>query len=257
MIITLLTDFGTQDTYVGAMKGVIATLCPTARTIDLTHAIPPQDVAAARFNWLSAYPYFPEGTVHLAVVDPGVGTSRRGIALQSDHAWWVGPDNGLFSGFTDQMPVLAAVELTNPDYWRVPNPSPTFHGRDIFAAAAAHLVQGVALERLGTAIAPDSLVSLDLPPTVTTADGVQGVIQYIDRFGNAVTTIPATAVGPGPWQVTLAPLTIPGVGTYSDVEPGAPLALIGSHGYVEIAINQGSAQRQLQIAVGMAVVLLG
>lgn len=256
MIITLLTDFGTQDTYVGAMKGVIATLCPTGRTIDLTHAIPPQDVVAARFNLLSAYPYFPAGTVHLAVVDPGVGTHRRAIALQTDQAFLVGPDNGLFSGFVDQTPILTAVELTNPDYWRVPNPSPTFHGRDIFAAAAAHLAQGVAIDSLGTAIAPDSLVGLDLPPTVTTEEGVQGVIQYIDRFGNAITTIPATAVGPDPWQVTLAPLTIPGVATYSDVDPAKPLALIGSHGYVEIAINQGSAQGQLQIAVGMGVVLL-
>jgi S-adenosylmethionine hydrolase len=141
-IITLLTDFGLQDPYGGVMKGAIATLAPTATVIDLTHQIPPQDVAAARFALMSAFPYFPSGTVHTVVVDPGVGTARRAIAIATEASYLVGPDNGVFSGVLTQTTVRAAVALTNPRYWRTPDPSQTFHGRDIFAPVAAHLALG-------------------------------------------------------------------------------------------------------------------
>ncbi len=139
--ISLLTDFGLQDPYVGIMKGVIHTLSPQAQLIDLSHGIPPQDVAAARFALMTAYPYLPSGTIHLAVVDPGVGSSRRAVAIQTETGFLVGPDNGLFSGVLAQTPALAAVELNRPRYWRTPSPSRTFHGRDIFAPTAAHLGQ--------------------------------------------------------------------------------------------------------------------
>jgi S-adenosylmethionine hydrolase len=135
MPIALITDFGLQDSYVGVMKGVIATLSPTTQLIDLTHSLPPQDLYAARFTLLSAYPYLPPGTVYLVVVDPGVGTNRRAVAVQTTQGILVGPDNGVLSGVLESDPAVNAVELTNPDYWRQSSsqPSPTFHGRDIFA----------------------------------------------------------------------------------------------------------------------------
>jgi len=136
-LITLLSDFGLKDVYVGVMKGVIAQINPGLTVVDLTHQIPPQNIAAARFNLMNAYLYFPVGTVHVAVVDPGVGSHRRGIALQIDAGFLVGPDNGLFSGVVHQTGVIAAVELTNAQYWWTPTPSTTFHGRDIFAAVGA------------------------------------------------------------------------------------------------------------------------
>jgi S-adenosylmethionine hydrolase len=126
MIISLITDFGLQDSYVGVMKGVIATLSPTAQLIDLTHSIPPQDIYSARFALLSAYPYLPPGTICLVVVDPGVGTTRRAVAVQTSHGFLVGPDNGVLSGVLDSTPAIVAVELLNPDYWRSPQPSVTF-----------------------------------------------------------------------------------------------------------------------------------
>lgn len=269
-MITLLTDFGHQDAYVGVMKGIIASRCPTTPMVDLTHNIPPQDVIAGRFQLLSVFPYFPPRTIHLAVVDPGVGTNRRAIAVQLAGGLFVGPDNGLLSGVLDQTPVLRAVELTNPDYWLTPTPSATFHGRDIFAPAAAHLANGVPLERLGRPIAADTLIRLDLPPLERTDRGWTGCIQYIDHFGNAATTIsgehisgeyspsehspgehdPDKPLGDRPWQVKLGTTTLAIATTYNQVPPGQPLALVGSHGFVEIAVNQGNAQDVLGLAVG-------
>ncbi|HIK44189.1 MAG TPA: SAM-dependent chlorinase/fluorinase [Leptolyngbyaceae cyanobacterium M65_K2018_010] len=256
-MITLLTDFGTQDAYVGVMKGIIASRCPTTPVIDLTHAIPPQDIWAARFQLLTAFPYFPPKTIHVVVVDPGVGTHRRAIALQLAAGILVGPDNGVFSGVMDRHPVLQAVELTHPAYWRTPHPSATFQGRDIFVPVAAHLASGVAFGAIGQPIGPDSLVRLDLPPLIATDQGLEGCIQYIDHFGNAVTTIPEDRVGPDSWRLALGPVSLTGSATYNTVEPGAPLALVGSHGFIEIAVNQGSAQRQLGLALGDTVVLVG
>jgi S-adenosyl-L-methionine hydrolase (adenosine-forming) len=255
-MITLLTDFGTQDAYVGMIKGMIASRCPTMPLIDLSHAVPPQDVVAARFLLLSAFPYFPPQTIHLVVVDPGVGTSRRAIAVQLAGGFFVGPDNGVLSGVFDQTPIVKAVELTNPAFWRTPNPSATFHGRDIFAPVAAHLAGGLALEHLGTPLAADSLVRLDLPALMTTDQGRVGCIQYIDHFGNAVTTIPAEALGDCPWQIQVGQTVLSGTRTYNSVQRSDPLALVGSHGFVEIAVNQGSAQQDLGLAVGDRVVWL-
>jgi S-adenosyl-L-methionine hydrolase (adenosine-forming) len=260
-IITLLSDFGLSDVYVGVMKGAIAQINPALTTIDLTHLIPPQDIAAARFSLMDAYRYFPEGTVHVAVVDPGVGSARRGIALQLDSGFLVGPDNGLFSGVLSQTNVITAVELTNSHYWRAATPSTTFHGRDIFAPVGAHLASGVPIEVLGDAIAPETLVQLKLPERLLTDRGIAGCIQYIDRFGNLVTNIPAADVRGKTWSVavaesspqTLHQRTIPSSQTYSDRPLGEAVALIGSHGWVEIAVNGGSAKSQLQMAVGASV----
>lgn len=250
MPIALITDFGTQDSYVGVMKGVIATLAPTAQLIDITHDLPPQDLSAARFTLLCAYPYLPPGSIFLVVVDPGVGTSRRAIALQTCQGFFVGPDNGVLSGVLENESILAAVELTNPKVWRVPHPSDTFHGRDIFAPVAAHLANGISLGALGPSVDPQSLIRLPLSSPVVTTTGWAGAVQYIDRFGNAATNIPASAVDSGPWALTLGQTTLPGAKTYGKVAPGAALALVGSHGFVEIAVNQGSAQQMLALKVG-------
>jgi S-adenosylmethionine hydrolase len=246
-MITLLSDFGLQDIYVGVMKGAIARVNPNLTVIDLTHNIGPQNLAAARFCLLNAYPHFPEGTVHVAVVDPGVGSERRAVAIEVAGGYLVGPDNGIFSGILSQIPANAAVELSNCAYWRSPSVSTTFHGRDIFAPVGAYLASGTPLQRLGPAIDPATLVSLPLPELETTATGLKGCIQYLDRFGNAIANIPAAAVADQSWTVAIANRLIRSGTTYSDVCVGELIALIGSHGWVEIAVNGGSAQSELQL----------
>ncbi|MEQ9368294.1 MAG: SAM-dependent chlorinase/fluorinase [Coleofasciculus chthonoplastes F3-SA18-01] len=252
-IITLLSDFGINDVYVGVMKGVIAQINPALTIIDLTHEIPRQNIAAARFNLMNAYPYFPDRTIHVAVVDPGVGSQRRAIALQADDGFLVGPDNGLFSGILTQSTIVFAVELTNPEFWRTPTPSQTFHGRDIFAPVGAHLASGVPLAELGSVIEPSTLVQLPIPELTKTATGITGSIQYIDHFGNLITDIPAADVTGKTWLVTVNQRQIPTGQTYSDRPLGELIALIGSHGWVEIAVNGGSAQSELQLELGKRV----
>lgn len=246
-IVTLLSDFGLQDVYVGTLKGAIARVNPRIPAIDLNHDIPPQNLLAARFCLLSAYPYFPKGTVHIAVVDPGVGSQRRAIAIEFPEGYLVGPDNGIFSGILDMTGAIAVVELTNPNYWLTPSPSNTFHGRDIFAPVGAYLASGTPLAELGKPIDLASLVHLSLPKLQETPSEIVGCVQYIDRFGNAITNIPSTQVEGKSWHAIagthhLAPQT-----TYSNVRPGNAMALIGSHGWIEIAVNCGSASKQLHL----------
>ena len=254
-ISTLTTDFGTQDTYVGVMKGTIAHINPSATIIDLTHHILPQDIGAAQFALMNAYPYFPTGTVHVVVVDPGVGTARRAIAVQLPQGYLVGPDNGVLSGVLTLEGAIAAVALTNPHYWRTPQPSPTFHGRDIFAPVAAHLAAGVPLAALGEAITIASLATLAWPAPTITATAITGHIQAIDHFGNLITTIPAAAIRRQNWVAQVGGVPIPAHLTYGDVPMGQPLLLVGSHGWVEVAVNGGSAQQHLRLQVGDVVTL--
>lgn len=249
-IIALLSDFGLQDIYVGVMKGAIATVSPQLKVIDLTHQIPPQNIAAGRFCLMEAFPYFPAETVFIAVVDPSVGTQRRGIAVQFGRGYLVGPDNGLFSGVLSLSPPLAAVELTNSDYWLSLYPSSTFHGRDIFAPVGAHLASGIPFEKLGTPIDPTSLVELPLAFFKMTETSIIGTIQHIDVFGNLITNIPAVAVEDKRWLVAIANSIVPSGRTYGDANTGETIALIGSHGWVEIAVNGGNAKSQLQVEWG-------
>lgn len=248
--ISLLTDFGLQDPYVGIMKGVILGIAPQARLIDLSHEIPPQDVAAARFALMTAYPYLPSGTIHLAVVDPGVGSSRRAVAIQTETGFLVGPDNGLFSGVLAQTPALAAVELNRPRYWRTPSPSRTFHGRDIFAPTAAHLANGIPLAELGDPLDVAELVRWDWPQPQEEPDGGRGVIQSIDRFGNGITTLPGNWVEGRNWRAWIKGITIRSAATFAEGSEGELLALVGSSGWVEIAQNRGNASRTLDFKVG-------
>lgn len=252
-ILTLLSDFGLSDVYVGVMKAAIASVNPAIAVVDLTHQIPPQNLAAARFCLLNAYKYFPTGTVHVAVVDPGVGSSRRGVAVEFAAGFLVGPDNGIFSGVLSQSPAIAAVELTNSQYWRTSQPSTTFHGRDIFAPVGSHLASGIPLKQLGKEIDLSSLAQIDLPECQSTTTEITGCIQYIDYFGNLITNISGTKVKGKAWSITAAGQSIPGQTTYSDRPVGSAIALIGSHGWVEIAVNSGNAQQQLQLDWGVAV----
>jgi len=249
-LLTLLTDFGLQDVYVGVVKGAIAHINPALKVIDLTHQIPPQDLMAARFNLLSAVPYFPERTVHVAIVDPGVGGSRQAIAIQFQRGFLVGPDNGIFSGVLDRYPAIEAVELTLPQYWRTPKPSRTFQGRDVFATVGAHLASGALLRDVGDPIALETLVELPLPACETQDGMITGNVQYIDHFGNLITNISAEGLSGNRWSVELGFDTIPRKETYADAPLGSLVCLIGSHGWVEIAVNGGSAQAQLQVTVG-------
>ena len=258
--LTLLSDFGLADGYVGVMKGVIAGINPDLKVIDLTHQVPPQNIAHGRFVLMTAVPYFPPGTVHVAVVDPGVGGKRRAIAISIGQdvshplGFLVAPDNGLLSGVFCQESILSAVELTHAQYWRTPDPSLTFHGRDIFAAVGAHLASGVPLAEVGTPIDPKSLVRLDLPPVETVVEQgytvLKGWVQAIDHFGNVITTIAAGEIQGKSWSIRVNGLEIPGTTTYSDLAPNTLLALVGSHGWVEIAVNGGNAQTRLGLHWG-------
>ncbi|AZB73467.1 SAM hydrolase/SAM-dependent halogenase family protein [Synechococcus elongatus] len=254
-LLTLLTDFGLQDSYVAAMKGVIYSICPEATLVDLCHAIPPQDVAAGRWQLLQAVPYFPAGTVHLAVVDPGVGSDRRAVVIETAIGLLVGPDNGLWSGLLSRFPAQRAVNLTNTNYWRSPQPDPTFHGRDIFAPVAAHLLNGVPLTELGPLIEPASLQTLGESQPQRSPQGWQGQIQAIDRFGNLITTLPAE-LGQAAAGLTLGDRWLPIARTYSEVAVGDLLVLAGSHGYLEIAQRNGSAQQALGAEMGAVVQLV-
>lgn len=274
MVIALLTDFGTTDVYVGVMKGVMLDICPAARLVDLTHAVQPQNIRQGAFVLLNAYHYFPAGTVFLAVVDPGVGSARRPVAVRAGAYTFVAPDNGLLSYVLADTPPDHVVELNNPVY-RLTSVSYTFHGRDIFAPAAAHLAAGVSLNAMGTPL--EQIVSLPVPLLNVEPDVVRGEVLHLDHFGNAVTSIgllewlsaerlrlkprfggQATAreIVTGHAEVRLNGQTICGVvPTYSHTHPGDLLAMVGSSGHLEIAVNQGSAAARLGTRIGDAVEL--
>lgn len=261
-IITLLTDFGTVDTYVGVMKGVIASLCPDATVIDLTHEVPPQDIATGAFLLDVSVDYFPEGTIHVAVVDPGVGTARKPVALRTAKAFFVGADNGIFTLVLQRQKLLQAVCLDNPRY-HLPGISATFHGRDIFAPVAAHLAQGVPLEDMGTSLT--RLQRLPLPRVRVDWAGIRATIVHIDRFGNAITNL--TRADYEAWcirwdvkepavEVVSGKALLPICRTYADMPHGQPLALFGSSERLEIAVNGGSAAQILHLRRGDTVRVL-
>jgi len=251
-LLTLLTDFGLQDTYVAQMHGVIAGIAPTARVIDLAHGIQPQNRLHAAVALVDAVEAFPDGTVHVVVVDPGVGSSRRAIAAEIGRWRFVGPDNGVFTDVLDRWPLHRAVTLTNPQFHR-PGVSRTFHGRDVFSPVAAHWVNGVSIDEFGPPVA-DPLVQLDWPrPTLSTGH-ITGQILMVDRFGNLITNITADLLTASQAaEVTAGSQRIGAiVGCYAE-RPGQALALIGSSGRLEIAVGNGSAAETLQLGVGAKV----
>lgn len=243
-IITLLTDFGTADSYVAELKGVLASSAGDAVLVDLTHEIAPGDVAAASYVLGRAWRTFPRGTVHLAVVDPGVGTERRALAAQVAGYGFVAPDNGLLSD------VFAAADAK---VVRLPIPagaSRTFHGRDVFAPAAARLVRGAALADLGSPVSD----LVHLPPRRLRTEGadVVGQVIHVDRFGTLVTNLPGDGVAPGS-ALTVGGRSVPLLGTFGDVPSGSLLAVVGSGGTIEIAVRDGRADQVLGVRRGQEV----
>ncbi len=246
VVITLVTDFGREGVFVGVMKGVIAGIAPQARVIDLTHDIPPFNIVQAAFGLRHAAPYFPEGTIHLAVVDPGVGTERKAVAVRAGGHCFVAPDNGLLAPVAESLGPDTIVEVRNSDCF-LPTVSSSFHGRDVFAPVAAHLAAGVAIDDLGPQLA--ALQPLDAPRARREADGtIRGEVLWSDRFGNLITNIPATMLDPErTWCVHIGRNTIQKIShTYAQVDAGEPLAMIGSFGMLEIAVRLGNAAHRLR-----------
>ena len=243
-VIALLTDFGLQDPYVGAMKGAILVACPEATLVDVVHEVPAHDVAAGALALDAAYKHFPGGTVFLAVVDPGVGSERRPLAVGAGRWLFVGPDNGLFTHVLDAHPGARVHVVANPLLFRQPL-SPVFHGRDLFGPAAGHLARGLPLEDAGPEVS--DAVRLPPAPKARLADGWEGTVLRPDRFGNLTTNILEADLvalagrGLEGLEASLGAEPLPLVRTYSDGEVGRPCALLGSSGRLEIAVHRGRA----------------
>jgi S-adenosyl-L-methionine hydrolase (adenosine-forming) len=268
-LIALLTDFGTDDIYVGVMKGVMKTLTPDAEFIDITHAITPQSIQEGALALKNSYHYFPNGTVFLVVVDPGVGSSRRPVVVEAGGYRFVAPDNGILSYTLANMNDVRAYELSNPDY-RLKQISNTFHGRDIFAPAAAYAARGdIELHEFGAKI--EQLQTLPQPRLEVKENHIFGEVVHIDHFGNVITSI-----APLKWvdaktlmlndtyrlsandvTIQFGNITIQGIShAYHEVQTGALLVQIDSNGALEIAVNQGNAAKMLGIEIGNRVELI-
>lgn len=260
-LITLLTDFGLQDEYVGVMKGVILSIQPNAQIVDICHDIPPQNVLAAASMIEAAYGYFPAGSIHVLVIDPGVGTQRRLIAVQAEGHTFLAPDNGLLTHILKKKP-LEDIRLIDQREWYLPHVSNTFHGRDIFAPVAAHLANGRPFQLIGPAIDPSSCILLNGLRTRYSEDGtIHGTILYVDRFGNLVTNVTQedidrlSASGDN-LIIRIGGHQIEGLQrSYGFVPKESPLALIGSRGRLEIAICGGNAAQKLGVALAAAVTI--
>jgi S-adenosylmethionine hydrolase len=256
-IVTLTTDFGLRDAYVAEMKGVMLGIARASgdvlQLVDVTHEVERHDITEGALALEAAAPFFPPGTVHLAVVDPGVGTARRGLAVAVNGHLLVGPDNGLFTPFLGEAG-WRAFEIAEPDY-RLSRVSPTFHGRDLFAPAAAHLALGVDPARLGPAVSDPVLLAW--PEVRAVAGAVAGAVVHTDRFGNLITSIHARSVEPLDASVVIrvGGRQVPLGGTYGDLPVGRPGALVGSGGRLEIAVREGNAATLLRASRGTAVVV--
>ena len=259
-IITLLTDFGAGDYFVGVMKGVILSRFSEANLVDITHDIMPHDIRAAAFTLSTTYRYFPAGTVHLAVVDPGVGSDRRAVIVESGDHLFVGPDNGLFSLVLSKDHNALVRQVTNSSYF-LPNVSATFHGRDIFSPVAAALAQGLAPDVLGPTI--QNPVCFELGRNDVTAEGgLRGSVIHIDHFGNCVTSFRSDEIkidyAPNAFCLRVKDVVIRKLRRYyeeANADAYEPFLIAGSAGYLEISIARSSAARELNIAVGEPVVL--
>lgn len=253
-VIALLTDFGTRDHYAGAMKGVALTICPDAMLIDITHDVPAHDVLAGALELAAAYKYFPAGTIFLVVVDPGVGSARRGIAAEIGDYRFVAPDNGVLTAVVDEHAPRKVVELSERKYARA-TVSRTFEGRDRFAPAAAWLAKGIDLAALGR---PAGVIQrLDIPQPEVDTDRIVGTVLRVDRFGNLITNIDRRTfdkVAGGPLEIQIGSHQVSKVvSTYTDVAPGEICALFGSTDHLEVAANGASAAAGLGLGRGAPV----
>lgn len=258
-IVALLTDYGTKDQYAGSLRGSVLAACPDAQVVDVTHDVTAHAVREAAFVLRATVPVFPAGTAFVAVVDPGVGTSRRGIAIRAGGYFFVGPDNGIFSLILSDHPEAEVRHLTNAGLFRS-NVSSTFHGRDIFGPVAGALVRGTAFEEVGPVIA--DAFHFEFPEPRIVGPAIEGALIYIDTFGNLVSTI-----GGGAWDTFLAGVNgdltemvaeidrviVPVVQTFGDVPEDEACAYLGSTGRIEIAVNQGSAAKRFAAVIGAPV----
>jgi len=252
-IVTLTTDFGLKDPYAGIVKGVILSINSSAQIIDIAHNVSPHDILEGSFYIYQSYAYFPEGTIHTGVVDPGVGSERRPVVIETEDYFFVGPDNGLFSHVLGREKVRRIIHITNSDYFpgRV---SHTFHGRDIFAPVAAHLSMGADPGDMGVSI--DDPCTLPIPVPERSGSAFRGEVVYVDSFGNLITNITDKDIEylkslSTDIEIRIKGLKIEGVcKTYSMAGTGKPIALIGSCGYLEIACNCKKASDALNAAVG-------
>ena len=251
-LISLITDFGLEDEYAGALKGVILNHSINIHTVDISHAVPPQDIKAAARLLDRSYRYFPPGTVHLVIVDPGVGSNRQILAIAADSYYFVGPDNGVFTPILEAAESLSVYRVTNPDLFTA-SVSDTFHGRDVMAPVAAKLATGLAIDRVGPPIDHRQCVIVG-PPACELVDGVlQGQIVNIDKFGNLCTNISREDVdkfGSGKEiSIRVGNITIDTLcSCYSGQPKGALLALYDSNGCLEIAENSGNASKRLGVS---------
>lgn len=250
-IVTLLTDFGERDGFVGIMKGVVLGICSSARLVDLSHEVAPQDVTGGALVLRNAVGHFPPGTIHLGVVDPGVGSARRPILIETERFILIGPDNGLLSLAAERAPLRRLIHLDRAE-WFLPSPSHTFHGRDVFAAVAGHCASGVDCGDLGSR--SEGFERLALPAPRRLEDAIEAQVIHVDRFGNltcnlrqdevAASFAPGVSISVGGVQVSeISP-------HYSAVREGKPVAVWNSWGYLEIAIRNGSAARHLRARIG-------
>lgn len=262
-VIAMMTDFGLGDGDVGVMKGVIAGITPDAHIIDITHDVAPQNVSSGAWILASAYRYFPQGTVFVCVVDPGVGSSRGAIAIHAGNWFFVGPDNGLFSYIFVQQPVHQAVVLNNPAYHQ-PQVSSTFHGRDIFAPAGAHLARGVALHELGSQLDPARLQRLEVDTPVRHGARIHARILHVDRFGNLITSIPLAMV-PELFSGSQVHIVFPGTNAVVDrhrrffaegPDDNLPFIYGDSSGYVGVAVRNGHAASMLRAGLATPIALI-
>lgn len=251
MAIALVTDFGTRDYYVGAMKGVMLSIDPHANVVDVTHEIAPQQVAEAAFVLQACYRDFPKGTIFLCVVDPGVGSDRRAIIVESESYWFVGPDNGLLSYAAKRADAIYSIE--NKAYFRQPV-SATFHGRDIFAPVAAHLSKGVPTVEFGPRIS-DPVILPDAVPYQTGPSTIEGSVIHVDHFGNIVTNLDAS-IAARPFELDIANTKITTLSrAYSEAETDEPFVIFGSAGLIEISVKNGSAAEKLRARRGTPLTL--
>lgn len=256
-IITLTTDFGTSDHLIGAMKGVILNINPAARIVDINHSVVPFDILDGALSIANAYSYFPSRTIHVVIVDPGVGTERRAILVSSEKQFFVAPDNGVLSPIYERESYTVR-HITAEHYFLNPV-SPTFHGRDIFAPTAAWLSKAFQTEAFGEVVT--DFVRFTMPKAKSNGQAVKGVVLRVDGFGNLMTNltaedIPAAALDGGPIKLAVSGKQVLRLArTFGSGNPGEPIAVLGSAGYVEIAVNRGSAARTLGVNRGAEVTL--
>jgi S-adenosyl-L-methionine hydrolase (adenosine-forming) len=257
-IVTLTSDFGMKDPYIAEMKGAVLSVCPTATIVDVTHEVEKFNIREGAFVLASTAPYFPKGTVHIAVVDPTVGTGRRPIIVETECSFFVGPDNGVLTLAAEAQRIKQMCHVESRRFM-LPHVSNTFHGRDVFAPVAGHLLNGVSIEEFGPQIT--EVVKPKFVQITRSRDSVSGEVLHVDGFGNIITNIPAKvalAFTVDAVMVELAaqePFHMKMARAYADVKHSEPVALVGSHNYLEIAINQGNAAAQFSVKAGDLVVL--